>query len=94
MGIVYCVVVCLFVRLRISRRRKKGSGVKLLFDYYPDRSPILVNFGSRGVTAGALIPGCTHRRTDATRRLPARLGGQSELGAASKILDSLLISLA
>jgi len=42
-----------------------------------------VNFGSRGVTAGALLPGCTHRRTGATGRRPAWLGGQSELGAAA-----------
>jgi len=29
-----------------------------VFDYYPDMSsPVLVNFGSRGVTAGALLPG-------------------------------------
>jgi len=29
-----------------------------MFDYYPDRSsPILVNFGSRGVTAAALLLG-------------------------------------
>jgi len=31
-----------------------------MFDYYPDRSsPILVNFGSRGVTVAALLPGCS-----------------------------------
>jgi len=30
-----------------------------VFDYYPKRSsPILVNFGSRGVTVAALLPGC------------------------------------
>ena len=55
-----------------------------MLDYYPDRpSLILVNFGSPGVTAAALLPGCTHRRTGATQRLPARLSGQSELGAAA-----------
>jgi len=42
-----------------------------------------VNFGSQAVTAGALLPGFTHRRTGAKRRFPARLGGQSELGAAA-----------
>ena len=55
-----------------------------VFDYYTNRSsPILVNFGSRGVTAAALLPGYTHQRTGAMQRLPARLGGQSELGAAA-----------
>ena len=81
-GILSLLFVCLFVfvRLRISQRRKKigAWNFACLFDYYPDRSfPILVNFGSRGVTAGALLPGCTHRRIGAKRRLPARLGGQS-----------------
>jgi len=53
-----------------------------VFDYYPNRSsPILVNFGSHGVMAAALLLGCMHRRTGAMRRLPVRLGGQSELGA-------------
>jgi len=64
----------------------KGSGVKLrmLFDYcWGGASAILVNFGSRWVTAGALLPECTHRRTSATWRLPGRLGGQSELEAAA-----------
>jgi len=42
-----------------------------------------VNCGSQGVTAGALLLGCTHRRTGATRRLPVRFGGRSELGAAA-----------
>ena len=39
---------------------EKDRGVKFacVFDYYPDRSsPILVNFGSWGVTAAALLQG-------------------------------------
>ena len=31
-----------------------------MFDYYPNRSsPIFMYFGSRGVTAAALLPGCS-----------------------------------
>jgi len=55
-----CLFVCLFVRLRISQRRTKigARNFACMFDYYPDRpSPLLVNFGSRGVTAAALPPG-------------------------------------
>jgi len=40
----------------------KGRGVKFacMFDYCPDRSsPILFNFGLRGVMAAALLPGCS-----------------------------------
>jgi len=73
----YCVFVCLYVWLRISQRRKKIVvwNFACLFDYYPGwASPILVNCGSRGVMAGALLPGCTHRRIGATRQLLARLG--------------------
>jgi len=50
----------LFVRLRISQRRKNLGALNSarMFDYYPDRSsPILVNFGWRGVTGAALLPG-------------------------------------
>jgi len=42
-----------------------------------------VNFGSRGVTAGALLPGCMHPRTEAMQQLPARLGGAVGTGAAA-----------
>jgi len=65
---------------------EKDSGVKLCMLVrllFGIASPILVNFGSPGVTAGALLPGCMHRGTEAKRRLPARLGGQSELRAAA-----------
>jgi len=83
--LVYCACVCLFVRLRISRRKNVAEwNFTCLFDYYPGRaSPILVNFGSQGGTAVALLPGYTHRCTGATWRLQARLGGQSELGTAA-----------
>ena len=63
--LVYCMFVCLlffFVRLRISQQRKKLRAwhFACLFQYYPDRcSPLLMNFGSRGVTAAALLPGCS-----------------------------------
>jgi len=73
----------LFVRLRISQRRKKigARNFARVIDYYPDRSsPILVNSGSRGVTAGTLHPGCTHRRIGAKRRLSAMLGGAVGIG--------------
>ena len=58
---VCLVFVCLFVcTVTDLSAAEKDSGVKLsLFDYYRHRgrcSPILVNFGSRGVTA-ALLPG-------------------------------------
>ena len=43
-----------------------------------------MNFGSRGVTAAALLPGCMRPLTGVTRRLPARLGGDSELGAVAR----------
>jgi len=46
--------LCLFVRLRISQRRKKIAALNFadLFDYYRSRSsPILVKFGLRGVMA-------------------------------------------
>jgi len=59
-GILSLLCDCFFVRLRISQRRKKMAAWNFarLFDYYPDRSsPNLVNFGSRGVTVAALLPG-------------------------------------
>ena len=51
-------VFCLFVRLRISQRRKniEASNYARVLAYYPDRSsPILQNFGSRGVMRAALL---------------------------------------
>jgi len=57
--IVYCLFVILYVRLRISQRWKKVAAWKFAcqFDYPRWTSPILVNFGSRAVTAAALLPG-------------------------------------
>jgi len=58
--------VCLFACLHVCTvtdfsAAENDSGVKLRtlkFDYYRGRSsPILVNFGSCGVTAAALLPG-------------------------------------
>jgi len=55
-----------------------------MFDYCPFRSsPILVNFGSLGVTAAALFPGCMRASTGCRLRLPARLSRNSELGAVA-----------
>jgi len=35
-------------------------------------SPLLVNFGLRGVTPAALVPGCTLRHRPSCRELPRR----------------------
>jgi len=45
------------------------------------RDELLANFCWSGVTAAALLPGCMRPLTGSRRRLPARLGGDSELGA-------------
>jgi len=58
------LVYCVFCTVADFSQRKKIAAQNLayLFDYYLDRSsPILVNFGSRGVTAVALLPGYTNR---------------------------------
>ena len=66
--LVYCVFclfvvlfVCFFVQLQISQRRKNIGAWNFarVLAYYPDRSsPLLMNFGSRGVTGvAALLPG-------------------------------------
>jgi len=61
-----------------------------VFDYHPDRSsPILVNFGSRGVTEAVLLPGCMRPLTGCRRLLPARLSGDSELGAMARSVRQL-----
>jgi len=59
---VYCLSFCLFVcTVTDFSAADKHRGVKFCMHiglYYADRSsPILVNFGSRGVTAAALLPG-------------------------------------
>jgi len=59
-GYLVFTVCLLFVRLRISQRRKNVAAWNFvcMFHYYPDRSSlILVNIGSPGVTAAALLPG-------------------------------------
>ena len=79
--LVYCMFVCnffVFLPLQISQRQKKigAWNFACVFHYYPDRSsPILVNFGSRGITVTALLPGCS-------RNWPAWYE-HSELGAAA-----------
>ena len=77
--------VCLYGYGFLSGGKKIAAwSSACVFSYYRGMScPILVNFGWRGVTAAALLPGCTARRTGAKARLPARHGGQSELGAAA-----------
>ena len=86
--LVYSVFVFLFVQLRISQRRKKIAvwNFASLFDYYLRwASLILLNFGSRGVTAAALLPGCMAWCTNAKGRIPARLGGSRNLGWCHRI---------
>ena len=57
-----------FVRLRISHAS----------------SPILVNFGQRGVTAAALLPGCAIQKSQwDSRNWAPWLGGHSESHAAA-----------
>jgi len=91
----------LFVRLRISKRRKKLAtwNFACLFDYCRGRSClILVNFGSRGVTAAALLQssgmsyiqiapgtGSLNKQSNLAREKLCgyRLCVQSELGAAA-----------
>ena len=61
--LVYCVFGCLsfcnflFVRLRISQRRRMGREIfASVLAYYPDRSsPVLVNVSSREVTGAAAL---------------------------------------
>jgi len=83
--LVYYVFVCLFVQLRISQRQKKIAAWNFtrLFDYYWGRSsPILVNVGSRGVTAAALRQGwAIYKWQWGSRNWAPWLGGQPELGA-------------
>ena len=57
MGIL-SLLCFLFVRLRISQRRKKlgAWNFACMLTYYPDRSsPLLVKIGSQGVTGAALL---------------------------------------
>jgi len=76
-----------FVRLRISQRRKKTEAWNFacMFDYYPDRSSlILVKFGSRGVTAAVLLPGCTCPTHWSRTTAPGEARWDSELGAVAR----------
>jgi len=62
---------------------KKDSRVKLCMQVqllYAIASPILANFGSWGVTAAALLPGCMRPLTGCRWQLPARLGGAVGIG--------------
>ena len=43
-----------------------------------------MNFGSLGVTAAVLLPGCMWPLAGCRRRLPARLAGDSELGTVAR----------
>jgi len=88
MGVFSLLCVCLFVCTVTdfsATEKDRPWNFACMFDYYPDSSsPILVNFGSRGVTAAALLPGCMRPLTGCRRRLPVRLGGDSELGAVAR----------
>ena len=73
--------MCLFVFCMVTdfSAAEKGRGVKFcMLAYYPDRSsPLLVNFGSRGVTGAALFP-----------EFPTELG--ADAGLAPDSADALV----
>jgi len=65
---------------------EKDRGMKFCMGVPLLSGQVFSHFGENGlgVTAAVLLPGWMHRRTGAPRRLPARLGGQSELGAVAQ----------
>jgi len=53
-----CFFVCMVTDFSAAEKDIGAWSFARMFDYYPDtKSPILVNFDSRGVTAAALLPG-------------------------------------
>ena len=87
--LVHYLFFCLFFVCTatdfLAAEKIKAWNFAHMFDYYPRwAAPISVNFGSWGVTAAALLPGCMRPLTDDRRWLPARLGGDSELGAMAR----------
>ena len=82
---VFLFIFCMYSYWFLSSGKNKGvkfcTHVRLLsgksFSHFGELWP-------RGVTAAALLPGCMRPLTDDRRRLPARLGGDSELGAMAR----------
>jgi len=67
---------------------EKVTGVKFCMLVRLLSGQVFSHFGDfrlAGSHGGALLRGCTHRRTGATRRLSARLGVQSELGRRRRV---------
>ena len=81
---VFCHFVCTVTDFSAA---EKDRGVKFCMRGRLLRDELLtflVNFGSRKVTAAALLPGCMQPPTGCRPRLPALLGGDSELGAVAR----------
>ena len=72
-----CSRTCLFVCTvtDFSAGKRGASNFACVFEYYPDRSFPILNFGSLGVTVAVLLRGCS-------RNWPP-WHGHSELGAAA-----------